>query len=123
VSVAIKKVPGVESVNTSLNEGFADIKLRERNTVTVEQVREIIRKNGFTPKESAVKIRGKVVERNGKPALDVRGPNGVLHMTGNVPDLSMKAGEEVMVSGVIPETTSKNEPETIEVKTVSSEGR
>jgi len=122
VSVAIKKVEGVESVDVSLNEGFADIKLRDGNQVTVDQVREIIRKNGFTPKESTVKVRGKVIERNGKPALEVGGQNGVLLLTGNVAELSKKAGKEVVVSGVIPDTAAKNEPETIDVKTVSGSG-
>ena len=122
MSVAIKKVEGVESVNVSLNEGFADIKLRDGNKVTVELVREVIRKNGFTPKESTVKVRGKVIERNGKPALEVGGPNGVLLLTGNVGELSKAAGKEVVVSGVIPETAAKNEPETIDVKTVSGAG-
>jgi len=122
VSVAIKKVEGVESVDVSLNEGFAEIKLRDGNQVTVDQVREIIRKNGFTPKESTVKVRGKVIERNGKPALEVGGQNGVLLLTGNVAELSKKAGKEVVVSGVIPDTAAKNEPETIDVKTVSGSG-
>jgi copper chaperone CopZ len=123
VSVAIKKVPGVDSVNTSLNEGFADIKLREGNSITVEQVREIVRKNGFTPKESIVKVRGEVVERNGKPALEVGGPNGVLLLTGNVAELPKSAGKKVVVSGVIPETAGqKNEPDTIVVNSVSSQG-
>ncbi len=122
MSVAIKKVEGVESVDVSLNEGFAEIKLRDGNQVTVDQVREIIRKNGFTPKESTVKVRGKVIERNGKPALEVGGQNGVLLLTGNVAELSKKAGKEVVVSGVIPDTAAKNEPETIDVKTVSGSG-
>ncbi len=122
MSVAFKKVEGVESVNVSLNKGVADIKLRDGNKVTVEHVREVIRKNGFTPKESTVRVRGKVIERNGKPALEVGGPNGVLLLTGDVADLSKSAGKDVVVSGVVPETAGKNEPETIDVKTVSGAG-
>lgn len=109
-------------MNVSLNDGVADIKLRDGNKVTVEQVREVIRKNGFTPKESTVKVRGKVIERNGKPALEVGAPNGVLLLTGNVGDLAKSAGKDVVVTGVIPETAGKNEPETIDVKTVSGDG-
>ncbi len=123
MSVAIKRVEGVESVDVSLNEGFADIKLRDGNKVTVDQVREIIRKNGFTPKESTVRVRGKVIERNGKPTLEVGGQNGVLLLTGNVAELAKKAGKEVVVSGVIPDTAAKNEPETIDVKSVSAPDR
>lgn len=118
MSVAIQKIDGVESVKVSLNDGQADIKLRDRNEVAVEQVREVIRKNGFTPKESMVRVRGKVIERNGKPALDVGAPNGVLLLTGNVAELSKDVGREVVVAGVIPETANKEEPQTIQVKNV-----
>lgn len=118
MSVALKKVEGVESVNVSLNEGLATIRLREGNKATVEQLRHVVRKNGFTPKESTVTVVGKVIERNGKPALEVNGPDVVLLLTGDVAELSKRMGKRVVVSGVVP-APGNNEPETIEVKTIS----
>ena len=41
--VAIRKLPGVESVDVSLERGAAEIRLRSDNRVTVPQLRKIIR--------------------------------------------------------------------------------
>ncbi|PYV15801.1 MAG: hypothetical protein DMG21_13940 [Acidobacteria bacterium] len=40
VSVAIKKIPGVENVNVSLNKGPASIAPAAGNTVKMEQMRK-----------------------------------------------------------------------------------
>jgi copper chaperone CopZ len=73
VSVAVEKIEGVELVKVSLNEGIAYIKLKSGNKVTVEEIVEVIRDNGFTPKGTKIRVAGKVVERGGDPALDVTG--------------------------------------------------
>jgi copper chaperone CopZ len=77
VSVALNKLEGVESVKVSLNEGSADVRLKRDNRVTVGQIRDVIRKNGFTPKQSEVRLVGKLTERNGKAALEVVGTDVV----------------------------------------------
>ena len=77
MSVGLEKIEGVELVKVSLNKGIADIKLKPRNKVTVEQIVEqivqVVRDNGFTPKGTRIWVAGKVVERGGDPALDVMG--------------------------------------------------
>ncbi len=125
MSVAIKKVNGVDSVKVSLNEGLADIKLRDGNKVTVEQIRGIIRKNGFTPKESQAQVAGKVVERNGKPALEVTGLDQVYLLAdapdakGKVEQLKGQMGKQVVLSGQLPETKETEEPQTMHVREVA----
>jgi copper chaperone CopZ len=119
VSVAIKKVSGVEDVKVSLNEGSAVIKLRDGNKVDVEQIRDIIRKNGFTPKDAEVKVAGKVVERNGKPALAVNGPDVVYLLEGNVASLKEMTGKQIVLAGQVPETADKNAPPKLVVKEVT----
>ena len=57
---ALKKFSGVESVDVSLNKGLATVKLKPGNTVTPEEFWETVRKNGFTPKETTVVVRGEV---------------------------------------------------------------
>jgi len=52
VRVAVRKLDGVRSVTVSLNDGYADILLTSQNTVTVERIREAIRRNGFSPREA-----------------------------------------------------------------------
>jgi hypothetical protein len=78
VRVAVQKLSGVESVNVSLERASTDIQLRRGNAITLEQLRSIIKNNGFTPKEATVTVVGKLIERGGQPALDVTGTNTVM---------------------------------------------
>jgi copper chaperone CopZ len=71
VSVAIKKVDGVESIAVSLETATADIRLKSGNTITLPQLRRIIRQAGYPTKDATIAARGTVIDRNGKPALDL----------------------------------------------------
>ena len=72
MSVAIKKLDGVESVDVSLEKASADIRLKPGNAITLPQLRRIIRQSGYPTKDAQVEARGTIVERNGKPALDLK---------------------------------------------------
>lgn len=75
--VAVRKLPGVESVEVSLERAAAEIRLRPENRLTVPQLRKIVRDNGFTAKEATVTAVGTLIERGGKPALSVTGTDAV----------------------------------------------
>jgi copper chaperone CopZ len=77
VRVAVQKIEGVESVDVSLKRAVADIRLRPGNHVSLEQLGQLVKSNGFTPKEAMVTAVGTLLERSGKPALEL-GPNVVL---------------------------------------------
>ena len=72
MSVAIKKLDGVEAVDVSLEKATADIRLKPGNTITMPQLRKLIRQAGYPTKDARVDARGALVERNGKPALDLQ---------------------------------------------------
>jgi copper chaperone CopZ len=72
VSVAIKKLDGVESVDVSLEKATADIRLKPGNAITLPQLRRIIRQSGYPTKDAKVEARGTFVERSGKPILDLQ---------------------------------------------------
>ena len=72
MSVAIKKLDGVESVDVSLEKATADVRLGPGNTITLPQLRRIIRQSGYPTKDAHVEARGTLVERNGKPTLDLQ---------------------------------------------------
>ena len=76
--VASLKIDGVETVTVSLQRGVADIRLREGNHVTIDQIRQMVRRNGFTPREANVTVIGVPLERGGAPAFEVSGINEVL---------------------------------------------
>jgi copper chaperone CopZ len=63
VRVAIRKLPGVESVDVSLERATADIRLRAGNAITLAQLRQIIKNNGFASKEAIVTVIGNLIER------------------------------------------------------------
>lgn len=73
---AIQKMPGVERVEVSLNQGLATIQFKPGNTLEPGAVWETVRKNGFTPKETSVLVRGQVQGRQ----LRVSGTNQVLDL-------------------------------------------
>lgn len=75
--VAVLKIDGVESVDVSLTRAVADIRLRPGNKISLEQLRKLVKANGFTPREASVTAIGKPIERGGKPALEL-GPDSVL---------------------------------------------
>jgi hypothetical protein len=69
----MRKVDGVESVEVSLERAAATINLRPGNRITLAQLRQIIKNNGFSAKEATVSVVGTLTERGGKPALTVTG--------------------------------------------------
>jgi copper chaperone CopZ len=114
----MKKVKGLESVDVSLNKGEALIRLKPGNSVSVEQIRQVVLDNGFTPRDSDVEVVGRVVERDGKPALAVSGLDLVYLLAGDrsgrgkVEELWRHArGKEVVVRGHLPQTSIKGRAE------------
>ncbi|GIW53150.1 MAG: hypothetical protein KatS3mg081_2505 [Gemmatimonadales bacterium] len=109
--VAVGKLPGVDSVKVSLNQGYALVYLSRDNELSVEQVRSVIRNNGFSPKAARVKVRGRLERREGDLVLAVP-PRGRIFRLTEAPEArnrfaeiaSLGEGREVLVTGVVPET-------------------
>jgi copper chaperone CopZ len=107
VDVALKKVAGVESVEVSLNKGLATVKLKPGNTVSVPQLWELIHKNGYTPKTTAVSVRGELANVNGALELKVSGTKDTLPLVADAKnaaafgEASKKVGQLVVVQGVL----------------------
>lgn len=73
--VAVLKLSGVESVNISLERAITDVQLKPGNSITLDQLRTIIKNNGFTTRETTVTVVGMLIERAGQPTLEVTGTN------------------------------------------------
>ena len=56
----MKKVPSVAQVRVSLNDGLTILDLKPGNTVTLAELRRIIKNNGFVSKETTAIARGAV---------------------------------------------------------------
>ena len=54
----MQKVPGVDTVRVSLNEGVTILELKAGNAVTLASLRAIIKNNGFVSKDATILARG-----------------------------------------------------------------
>jgi hypothetical protein len=121
VRVSLKSVSGVDSVDVSLEKGFASVRMKPGNTATLKQLNEAITKNGFTMKQSTARIAGRVVATSGKTMLQVSGSNEMLEL---IPDPSAAAlahsleGKPVLVEGAIPEAGKGKSPDSIHYRSV-----
>jgi len=123
VRVSLKAVPGVESVEVSLENGLAVVKMKPGNSVSFKQLNEAISKNGFTMKDSVATVAGTVGESNGKAVLRVSGSNDVLTL---IPDGSAQSaapvtGKSVVVSGVVPEAGKGKMPDVLRYRSITEE--
>jgi hypothetical protein len=114
------KLPGVESADVSLDKASADIRLKEGNRITLPQLRELLRKNGYPTRDAQVEARGRLVEANGKLIFDLL--NGSTMAVQPASDaVALRAGAEtVTVSGV--SRAAGKTAETLSVKSVSNGG-
>jgi copper chaperone CopZ len=107
VDVALKNVVGVESVEVSLNRGLAIVKLKPGNAVSVPQFWQLLHEKGYTPKATAVSVRGELTEAQGRLQLKVSGTKDILTLvadpknSGGFSEVTNKVGQTVIVQGVM----------------------
>ena len=107
VDVALKKVPGVDTVEVSLNKGLATVKLKPGNTVSVPQLWQLLHEKGYTPKATAVSVRGELAGGQGRLQLKVSGTKDVLDLAPDPAspaaynDASKKIGQSVVLQGAM----------------------
>jgi copper chaperone CopZ len=106
VDVALKKVPGVESVEVSLNKGLATVKLKPGNTVAVPQFWQLLHEKGYTPKSTAVSVRGELANVQGRLQLKVSAKD-ILALVADPKNAAVyseapkKLGQTVTIQGVM----------------------
>lgn len=69
----MNKVKGITSVNVTLKRGVAHLTLEPGNSVSLPQLRGIIKDAGYTAQGAVVTARGTVAQRDGDYVLDVTG--------------------------------------------------
>jgi copper chaperone CopZ len=117
---ALKKFPGVESVDVSLNKGLATVKLRPGNTVRPQDFWEAVRKNGFTPKETRVVVRGEMTN-GAQPKLKVTGTDLLLDLKAEpklLDEVKRQVGNGVTVEGALIPGKDLKGPVPLEVSSI-----
>ncbi len=118
----MKAVPGVDTVNVSLEKGLASVTLKPGNTTTLKQLQDAVAKNGFTMKKSEATVIGKVVDKGGSQELQIIGSNETLHLVpgaNGVTGAATLAGKTVKVTGEIPEAAKGKVPDTLKFTSIT----
>ena len=126
--VALTKVEGVESVSVSLQRATADVQLRAGNRVTLAKIRQLVKDNGFVPREAIVTVVGSLIERGGKPAVDVSNLDSVWLLVEDAKQSDAYATARrlllsalprpVEITGIVPAPASASAPEQLTVQAV-----
>lgn len=117
VERGLGSMSGVVSVEVSLERGIAELRLDADAEPDMARIREVILRNGFTPKEGSVRLGGTLTGKGGEFALAVGSLSYALEGTEAVParTLSGLVGRWITVTGRVPE----GEPGRIQVEDVS----
>jgi hypothetical protein len=103
VYVATKDLEGVTSAQVSLNRGLLILELARGNKITLEQLRDIVRRKGFTPREARVVVRGRLERTDGELRF-VPVAGGEAWLASGPKGLATAAREaEVLVEGTLAE--------------------
>ncbi|HJR61186.1 MAG TPA: hypothetical protein VJ813_17370 [Vicinamibacterales bacterium] len=73
MSVALNKVDGIASVNVTLKRGAAHIELNPGNSVSLSQLRKIIKEAGYPTGDALISGSGTVAARGERLVLEVTG--------------------------------------------------
>lgn len=129
MSVAIKKIQGVESVSASLNQGLVVIRLKPGNSVRLGQVKEVVENNGFTPKQARVIALGEVISSSGKVQFKLLGTNETFDLLVGTKgekvgeEIKKQAGNAILIEGVVPATRKAETSPVIEPKAIKETGK
>jgi copper chaperone CopZ len=116
VRVAVRRIDGVDSVEVSLERGLALIRLRPDSRASLTAIRRVVLDNGFTPKAAAVRLAGRIRERDGRRVVEVPG-SGEVYWLARHPDApgevervqALPLESAVRLEGRVGETTKSSE--------------
>ncbi len=118
----MEKLPGVESATVKLNEGRAVLVLKPENTLTFGQLRESVRRNGFTPRDAHVTATAETVARD-TLRLKITGTQDVYEVRTTAAlekQLRAAANRPVIVEGTIPFESAPTDKVVLQVTSVRS---
>jgi copper chaperone CopZ len=103
---SLKKLPGVEQVHVSLNEGKASLRFKPGAEVTLQDIRNRIVDGGFTPKSAKIRAVGTVAVQGEQIHLS-SGPRATFILRADTSDSNVlrdvQSGSSVEITGVVRE--------------------
>ena len=122
VRVAVEKLSGVESAEVSLNDGNVRIVLRPDNGITIAELRLVIRRQGFSPRESELRVLGTIEADGARFAFVFPGSVTSFRIVSSEPireRLDELAGRRAEITGRIAQDTDDLTPSVLEVTSVA----
>lgn len=97
----LKKMDGLKNVRVSLNDGKAYLELSENNSLSLRQIQDEVKRNGFSAKKAEVVIEGKLINKNGSFELET-GTETYSIVAGTSDDLNSKLKPgTIMLKGIV----------------------
>jgi len=72
---SLKKIEGVENVKVYVDAGRAELQLKPRTAVALEDIPPTVKQAGYTPREIRIEATGRLLDWNGALALSVEPGN------------------------------------------------
>ena len=120
--VALEKVEGIQQVNVTLKRGVAHITFKDGNTVTLQQLRKVIKDAGYTTRDAEVTVRGSVTGTQ-KLVLAISGTHTSLALSqakegASLAPLRTGSGRGLLVEvlGTVPAPEGKSPADTLLVR-------
>src|SRR5438045_8776257 len=115
--MALKGVEGVDSVEVTVTQGRATLKLRPGNHATLAQLRGAVAKNGFANKEATIIAAGEISSSAGQPKFQVSGTDESFVLSAS-PGTMLNPAASVLVEGTVPAAEKDKSSTTLQVKSV-----
>ena len=121
--VALEKVEGIESVSVTLKRGVAHITLKKGNTLTLSDLRKIVKEAGYVSRQATVVVAGTAQGEGARLTLMVGGTREVFDLDAepgrSLAEVERRIDRTVEITGTIPAPDPKSGRERIQVQTVS----
>ncbi|MFP5357215.1 MAG: heavy-metal-associated domain-containing protein [Gammaproteobacteria bacterium] len=100
VEKGLKALHGVKTVKVSLNEGYTAVTFSSDSRTSLLEVRNVIRRNGFTPKEAQIELKGEI-QLSPQPSLVANGTRYALLFDAVAMPHASAAGQLATVTGTV----------------------
>lgn len=112
MSKSFQRLRGVTTVTVDPKKPLITLELAAGNRVPLSEIRDAIKRVGFTPGEARVRVRGIIEKENEQSILKPHGLEQAIALAGSVPS----SDGEVELEGIIPASNPQSR-DTLTVKT------
>lgn len=121
VQQRLTKLPGVIKVDVSLNDGTADIGFAADSATTIPQIYAVLVQGGFTPKQAAVTVAGRLAKDGDRLKLIAGGTDYELAFAHPADAASWQPDAKVVVQGQVADPSAAGTP-VLQVQKIDTAG-